>query len=127
MRRQKRQKIVNPIEPPAPDAAKGRMEIELPLLPVERAPRDRDGHPIVPTAWVRADFPNTVVSGHTVQFTGEVIKVVRAEGGRDHGRTIVYVRTEDSGRWGRVAPIEGVRVRRKPQVVVATERREAAA
>ncbi len=103
-----------------------RVEHELPLLPVAAAPRDRDGHPIVPTCWVRAEVDGTPYGfpGVVAEFTGEVIRVVRAEGGRDHGRVLVYVRTEDSGRWGRCAPIEAVRVRRKPASAKADEHRE---
>lgn len=128
-RRQKRQTGVNPVEPPAADAPAVtrpvRTEHEIPLLPVEAAPRDRDGHPIVPTCWVRVEYPSTLVEGHTVAFTGEVLRVCRVENGRDHGAILVYVLTEDSGRWGRCARIEHVRVRKKPAHVKADEHRDA--
>jgi len=123
----KRQKIVNSVKPSEPPAVQqGRKEIDLPLMPVESAPRDRDGHPIVPTCWLRVEYERPEhLGGGTVRYSGEVIRVCRVEGGRDHGRLLVYVRTEDGGRWGRCAPIEAVRVRRKPRSVLADELREA--
>lgn len=124
--RQKRPNIVNPVKAAPTPVVKGRMEIDLPLMPVESAPKDRDGHPIVSTCWLRVEYERPEhLGGGTVQYTGEVIRVCRVEGGRDHGRLLVYVRTEDGGRWGRCAPIEAVRVRRKPRPVLADELREA--
>ena len=117
-RQQTRQNPLKPAEPPA--VQQGRREIDLPLMPVESAPKDRDGHPIVPTCWLRVKYERPEhLGGGTVRYSGEVIRVCRVEGGRDHGRLLVYVRTEDGGRWGRCAPIESVRVRRKPRPVLA--------
>lgn len=85
--------------------------------------KDADGWPIVSGCWVTAKQPSVVCPGFFHEFTGAVIRVVRVENGRDHGRVIVYAATEDGGRVGNCAHIEFVRVRRKPAAAKSDEMR----
>lgn len=120
------QRTVNPVQPaPAPAATRPmRVEHELDISHPDTAPKDADGWPIVAGCWVRAHVPSKITPSFPSIFTGPVLRVVRVENGRDHGRVLVYVRTEDGGRWGRVAPIECVRVRRKPASAKLDEARK---
>lgn len=87
--------------------------------------KDADGWPLVAGCWVTAKQPSVVCPGFFHEFTGAVLRVVRVEHGRDHGKVLVYARTDDGGRVGNCAHVEFVRVRRKPADAKSDEMRGA--
>ena len=113
--------VVSGVKPPE-TTTMTRTEAELDI----RYPgdvKDADGWPLVAGCWVTARQPSRVCPGFFHEFTGAVIRVVRVEHGRDHGKVLVYARTDDGGREGNCAHIEFVRVRRKPAGALSDELR----
>ena len=101
-----------------------RTEIEIDIRHVaEGGPVDAEGWPIVEGCWVRASAPSRVCPGFNNEWTGPVRRVVKVEGGRDHGRVLVYIGDLSGGPWGMACPVEFVWVRRKPADAKSDEQR----